>query len=359
MICKQCGNTVSDNGNFCNRCGAKVEQKQTNHSKKIVWILFAVFIGILCVSGFLYITYRNNELKKMKNNINELEDTFKSLAVNTVEEEEFNRYWEKIETAIDEKDTATIQEVGKKIRKLNEEVQERNQREYAITELEEIDSIKGATEDEKRELENLRKEIIGYNQNEKYKYSKEKFDEYIALVEQIKIREQLDIVEQDFSMDWEQDINSKIIVSEVGATDSLTLEQNRGKTACTPQMIFDGRSNTCWSPKGRGIGACIWVPFSERVSISGFDIIAGYDKISSNGKDRFWQNHAPREINIYGENGKKIGSWQLERIRDWQRVDFGRTIDTQVIIIEIVSIYEGDAIRDDDKDNCISEISFW
>ena len=134
---------------------------------------------------------------------------------------------------------------------------------------------------------------------------------------------------------------------------SILPSQSSGDNVFTygPENVIDNDPNTCWTEgaQGAGIGEKIILSSDTEQTISGLYINNGYCKSS----EAFYNNNRPKEIKIIFDDGR----YMTAEFKDGYpyrkaEVNFGESVTTKTVTIEIVDVYMGA----DQKDTCISDI---
>lgn len=113
--------------------------------------------------------------------------------------------------------------------------------------------------------------------------------------------------------------------------------------------LRDGDHSTAWveGVRGVGCGEAITITASERVSLYGFDIYAGYGKSA----DIYNKNARVKAMQVYAD-GANIGEFFLDDVRQMQRVEFSETVYAKEFSFVITEVYYGSMY----DDTCISEL---
>lgn len=116
-----------------------------------------------------------------------------------------------------------------------------------------------------------------------------------------------------------------------------------------PSMMFDGNRETAWveGEKNNGINETLTLHFDRKRSLSGFEIINGYDKTES-----IWQANARvKSLEATTSDGQTL-TVTLQDVRGASKVDFNPSINTDWLELRIKDVYPGSKY----KDTAISEL---
>ena len=118
--------------------------------------------------------------------------------------------------------------------------------------------------------------------------------------------------------------------------------------------MLDGLAYTAWNTNLNGVGQSITLTVNSDQSISGLNIMNGYNKISTSGNDLYYANARAKEILVEYEGGSKV--FTLKDLKgEYQKLNFGSTVNTYWVKITINSVYPGTMY----DDCCISEIEVF
>lgn len=121
------------------------------------------------------------------------------------------------------------------------------------------------------------------------------------------------------------------------------LEESKYNIVHSPERVIDGDLTTGWAEgvSGQGIGESVTVDFDEEYLVSGIEIYAGYQKTES----LYNKNSRPKEIYLEFSDGSGE-VYILEDTKDVQNMEFAVPVITNSITLRIDSVYPGDKYED-------------
>lgn len=123
--------------------------------------------------------------------------------------------------------------------------------------------------------------------------------------------------------------------------------------------LTDGDEYTSWDTNNDPY-ATFYLQTSDgqRYAIKGFEILNGKMKDGyRSGVDYWRKNSRIKSVDVYAD-GSYIGTYRVEDLRSWQRIDFNRTIIASKIEFRIQEVYRGDDYKNC-KDVCVREIRLY
>ena len=141
---------------------------------------------------------------------------------------------------------------------------------------------------------------------------------------------------------------------------ATSISPTEGSVTHGPELVLDQRPETAWNTNLSGVDQSITLKLDYEASIRGLRIMNGYNKISSKRVDLYDANCRAKEILVTYE-GNKDGT--LFTLKDkeckgkYQKIEFGKTVNTSWITITIKSVYRDQYTLYDDC--CISEIEVF
>jgi uncharacterized caspase-like protein len=116
-----------------------------------------------------------------------------------------------------------------------------------------------------------------------------------------------------------------------------------------PSMMFDGNRATAWveAEGGDGVGESITLHFGRERSLTGFEIINGYDK-----DQKIWNANSRVEQLEARTGDGQVQVITLKDVRGASRFDFDAPVETSWLQLTIKSVYPGAKY----KDTAISEL---
>ncbi len=124
----------------------------------------------------------------------------------------------------------------------------------------------------------------------------------------------------------------------------------QGRNKYDPSMLFDGQNATAWveDDEGSGIGQTITLYFDGERTVSGFDILNGYDK-----DEKTWTNNSRvKGATLELSTGESF-QIELPDVRRSNRFAFSQPLKAEWLSITIDSVYRGQKFAD----TAISELA--
>ncbi len=147
---------------------------------------------------------------------------------------------------------------------------------------------------------------------------------------------------------------SNAIISEVRASSHLEeYYQSTGALYHVAENTVDGSYRTAWveNADDDGIGEWIELSFDRTYTINGIEISNGYKKSA----DLYAKNNRPHEVRLHFSDGS-YQDYSLDDVFEGaQRLTFPKRVTTNLVRIEIRSVYAGTTYQD----TCITELQVF
>lgn len=148
-------------------------------------------------------------------------------------------------------------------------------------------------------------------------------------------------------------VGAKLPVADASASSTLAAQTGAAGTPVRydARLSVDGKPATAWCTSGDGTGQVLRIRLVGRPLVEAIEILPGYDKIDSGGKDRWSTNRRITRV-IYRVGMAAPVSAALDGRRSAQRTVLSGAVATNEVEIRLEATSPGD-------DTCISEVAIY